>query len=86
MTTSPFEMSASSDLEQQKNPQVHQTSAVAGNEHGQMTQDETTLYVAGTLEVRLDLPNSNLPSLLLFFFLLYGKPMMHKSPIPMLTC
>jgi hypothetical protein len=53
-------MAESSDLEQQKDPQIHQTIVVAGNEQGQMTQDEATLYVAGTLQVRIDLFSSNL--------------------------
>jgi hypothetical protein len=52
--TSSLSMAAPSDLEQQKDTQIYQTTAVTGNEQTRMTQDETALYVAGTLEVRVD--------------------------------
>jgi hypothetical protein len=51
-------MAAPSDLEQQKDAQICQTTAMPGNEQAQMTQDEAALYVAGTLEVRGDMFSS----------------------------
>ena len=78
MTTYPFDMTSASDLEEQKDSQIYQMTAVVGNEHGQMTQDEATLYVAGTLQVRIGLFNSNLPSLLLFYFLIYPRPILYN--------
>jgi hypothetical protein len=48
-------MAAPSNLEQQKDAQIYQTTAVFGSKQARMTQDETALYVAGTLEVRIDL-------------------------------